>query len=317
MRSKNKYEKTLSTLIILIFSTVLYCQNKPSLSPSLSIWGKLLEYRSDEVKCYFRIQAEFINGQRENNVVELYANSSDYNLELNKSYYFYFKYPRQNSSTWNLQINDGGFKDYKTNMKIHHINDIRFFNNGNTKFNIGWNKVCLLISNNCNDSTDIKFKEIRLLNYQAFGKGSSFRYMDMNDRVKNAEITGYKIINNSMEITIPPYLKYILELEVFVGKDYNVNKEYYLYNNGFDKKVDTLKTSTAKLIIWGNIEYTDELGNTHKSFEEYPLIDGTLFYYLHICPDKNGIVINPGHHIIKFNHLASKVIFFSPFYFRS
>lgn len=276
------------SLIILLFLTVIsLIEAKPRMTPSLSIWGVLLEYKTNDGISYFKIQMKFINGKKSDEIIEIQSTPISDELAINENYNFYFYYPKFDKDYWDLKIISGGFDEYKKLNKSWHSNDIYFESSINKRLKIGWNKLFCIVHNKGNYSLKMKINDLKLLNSEAFMRRDSRIDEEYTQRLKHAEVENYEINTDKDEFTIPPYFINICELNIFIDEQYKIEKEYYLYKDRSHKEIDTLHTASESLVIWGNIEYKDELGNTHKLIDSVYLNDGIILTQIIICSDKN------------------------------
>lgn len=280
-------KKLMSCLIIIFLISLSFAQSKPRISPYLSIWGKLINSRTENTKIYYIIAAEFINGYKSSEILTLCTETKNIIVDKDSLCHFYFFYSKYEQNIWELKIIEGGYENYKMTNSYIHFNEIRFEGEREKRLKVGSNSVFLVISNNSNHQVEVFIDDLKLLSTQAFGNDIYWQNLEMKDRINKSELMNYKIQTDTKEIIIPAFVKTIYKLDIYIEENYLLPEEYYRYKDQFKKSIDTMKINTEDLLLWSNFYYYDEMGLKHNSIDNiyhHGVIGGVFV----ICSKKNN-----------------------------
>lgn len=268
---------------------------KPMEQPSMNVYGKLVDYSQNDLTV-FKIQSEIVNWGLNSTELEVKANISELrgegdlqvtDLEIGNNYAFYFMKTSLKEGPWDrLEISEN-LTEYKQRGKRYHKYDLArdqmiTTEGGEGELEPGQGRAVrifptaivageptelkiLLINKQDNDIPYV-IKDVKIVNEEASQwSGSRWQLPPYEERLRNAVIEECDVSFDSSESTILAGLTKTLTFTVNCPEGVDITKTYEICDDYEERKNCRTETAdrTDNLMLWGEIEFTDELGNKH------------------------------------------------------
>lgn len=203
------------------------------------------------------------------------------------NYVFYFMKLFENEMYWNRVTISENLTEYKQNGAVYHENDLAIDQMTTTEggegelepgqqravriipttINTGeLTELKILLINKQNNDIKYKIKDAKIVNEEASQwYGSWWQLPPYEERLENAIIDECSVSFDSSEYTISADSTKTLTFTVNCPEDIDITKTYEICNNYEERRNCRIETAnrTDNLMLWGEIEFTDELGNIH------------------------------------------------------
>lgn len=278
-------------LVILIIGVVLVsgCISTPPITspatmpPSLDVYGELTEFVQGDDVVTFRIQPDFVNYELNDTYVEVDVNANarglqniSYPIEGN-DYAFYFV--KTQDGSWDVSISED-FAEYMEKGKVYHEKDLSRDEMTTTGEAVNGTaqifttiiqtdqetELEIQLTNNQDVDITYRITEANIVNEEASQwYGNWWNLPPYEERLKNAIIDDCDVSFDSSEYTLPSGESEILTFTVNCPSGIDISRDYETCDNYEERRNCRTLTAdrTDNLMLWGTIEFTDELGNVH------------------------------------------------------
>ena len=214
----------------------------PKTPPSLNVYGKLVDFSQTDKLMIFKIQSEIVNWELNNTYLEVESNLTDVNVTEGNSYVFYFMKLSEKEGPWDRVTISKNLTEYKQRGKRYHENDLAIDQMTITEGRGGEGELepeqvrgirIIPTTIIAGEPTELK---ILLINKQD---------NDIKYKITDAKIDECDVNFDSSESIVPAGSNKILTFTVYCPEGTNITK------------------TTDNLMLWGKIEFIDELGNEH------------------------------------------------------
>jgi len=262
----------------------------PKFPPSLNVYGKLVDFSQTDKLMIFKIQSEIVNWELTDRYLEVESNLTDVDVTKGNNYVFYFMKLSEKEGPWDRVTISKDLTEYKQRGKRYHENDLTIDQMTITEGGGGREgelkpepvrgmriipttiiageptELKILLINKQDNDIKYKITDAKIVNEQASQwYGSWWQLPPYEERLKNAIIDECDVNFDSSESIIPAGSNKTLTFTVYCPEGTNITKTYEICDDYKERRNCRIETAdrTDNLMLWGKIEFVDELGNEH------------------------------------------------------